>query len=384
MWRPVFANGAALRHGAHEEIMTMEQQMSWDSQWAGGDWSSGQAGSPGCTRDYFDRAGLAGMLGQFEEYEGQFLSLAEKGGSVQDIRRLTGLLGQPFVLRGPCGEAEARLGDPVSVKNALTHAGQYDVHLEVRRIDLGLPAYYLSRVRKDYWEAYGLVVEDLYRSSRYPIDEPRFIRLMDAGRNTYFLRLSDFREPVSRMLGEERSAVRPRTDSLLYTLGRYVLQGAWHIDQRFAFMVAKAFDLPNLQEVIELSYFCLSCDLGALRRHLNGDVLRFFNDVYPNKALSSLIARLPHLNGSQFSALSQCALECYVDITALFNEFLRTTVQWQAPPSDETPLWKLILANMGRLPIISTPASLQESILAARTRLESGAATCIEQTLQVA
>jgi hypothetical protein len=361
----------------------MQQNLPWiDSSSCLG--TPYQSGSYSYAREGYSPDGIAKMLWFIRQYDESFERLAQQGGSTQDIRTLTHMLQHEFVICGPYGESEAKLSDPASVSRALSNSGQYDVHFEVRRTDLGLPAYYVCRIRQDYWGAYGLVVEDLFRSKRYIIDEPRFVKLFAHGRNTHFLRLSDFREDVARMLGEAGATERPRTDSLIYLLGRYVLQGAWHVDQRFSFLVAAAFDLPGLKQVVELSYMCLSCDLCALRRYLNDDILRFFEDIYSNRALASLIARLPSLTGNHFNALSKKALDCYVEVTLLFNSFLKTEVVWQAVERETMPLWKLILGNMDRLSLVAQQAGGQQALQKARQTLETESEECVGKLLQIA
>ena len=329
----------------------------------------------------FDRKGIEELLAHFRKYDESFNRLAAEGGTAQDIQALTRILQQRFRIRGPYGNAEASLSAPGDIANALSHTGQYDVHFEVRRIDWGLPTYYACRVRQDYWGTYGLVVDDLYRSERYRLDEPRFVKLQSYGRNAYFLRLSQFRNDVARMLAEDKLTEKPKTDNLLYLLGRYVLQGAWHVDQKFSFLVASAFGLPNLRQVVELCYMCLGCDLCTARRYLNDDILSFFQSIYENKALSALIAQLSDVTGKQATALSKNALECYQETAALFNAFLETPVEWQAVPKGSLPLWKLILGNMNRLPDIAEQTCGQAILLQAREKLETEAQDCTGRLL---
>lgn len=358
----------------------MYEDSSWNySYYTGKD--AGWSGSYSYSRERYDPNGITKLLWFIAQYDESLERLARKGGTAHDIRTLTHMLQHAFIIRGPHGESEARLSDPAGIATALSHTGQYDVHFEVRRIDLGLPAYYVCRVRQDYWGSYGLVVEDLHRSERFTLGEPRFVKLQSHGRSEYFLRLSQFRNDVACMLGEKNDTEKPKTDNLLYLLGRHVLQGAWHVDQRFSFLVASAFDLPNLRQIVELCYMCLSSDLCALRRYLNDDILQFFESIYPNRALSSLMARLPGLTGNQAQALSKSARECYVEIAGGFNTFLKTNVKWQAVQDGIMPLWKLILGNTNRLPQIAEQTNGQETLQKALNTLETEAAQCIERLL---
>ena len=220
------------------------------------------------------------------------------------------------------------------------------MHVEIRRLDSGLPAYYVARVSRDWWGTYGLLVQDIYLSGEFAFEDPRFVKLMTGGRGAYFLCLSPFREKVALM---PRMTKSDAIDGFLYTLGRNILQGAWHVDQRFSFMVADAFDALVLKTAIELIDTIRSIDLHALRRQLNNDLVHFFEKIYPNEALVQLMKTLPPLKDEQFAALSRGASDAYVAISDQFNRFLRTHVPWQTLQSGHMPLWKLLLANMKAL-----------------------------------
>lgn len=343
----------------------------------------GSAVTSGYTRQtWYDPKGIEEMLSIMHGVEQQRLKLACKGGDADDIRKLTGLLRHEFTLTGRNsldGKAgTAHLADPQGVKRALWAAGQLDLHFEVRRTHYGLPMYYLARTHHDWWGAYGLIVEDLFLSDGYPVDDPRFVKLTRAGRGQYFLRLSPFRESVADMDGlEDRDGI----DDLFYRLGRCALQGAWHTDQRFSFMVAEAFGMPQLKAAIELVYMCLSVDLCALRTHLTEHVPRFFTEVYPNPALVRLIHRLPGMNGQTINELSHTALEAYRQIARHFNRFLTTEVAWQGIEKTQVPLWKLMLANMKRLETLARYLEEDATFQQARSTLLEEAEAASEYAL---
>ncbi len=317
-------------------------------------------------RTWFDAGGISGLVAALKDYDQCRVQLARCGGTAGDLQEISGILLNEITICGPYGSEEATLSAPESVKKALLHSGQYDLRFEVRRAHYGLPLYYLARTHHDWWGACGLLIEDLFRSEDFPLGDPRFAKLMEAGRGTYFVRLAPFREAAATMAGFEN---RDDVDNLLYTLGRCVFQGAWHVDQRFSFMVSDAFRLTELRSTIELLYMVLSVDLCALRNHLNKFVPKFFSEVYPNHALVNLIERLPDMNGKTITALSQCALDAYVEMTAQFNQFLRTTVTWRFLEGKEMPLWKLILANMKRLDVVSASLEGQPAMQESRARL---------------
>ena len=331
-------------------------------------------------RAWYDAAGLKDLTATMDAYDSLRRKLAREGGSVGDLRALSDLLTRSICVGGAYGTAEAKLNKPESVKKALTCAGQYDVHYEIRRLDSGLPAYYLSRMSRDWWGTYGLLVEDIYRSEDFAIEDPRFVKLMTGGRGEYFLRLAPFREKVAQIPNMTKSST---IDAFFYTLGRNILQGAWHVDQRFSFMVADAFEVPMLKAAIELIYTVLSIDLHVLRRQLNENLLRFFEDVYPNEALVQLMRILPALKDDQFAALSRGASDAYMAISEQFNRFLRTDVPWRMVETGHMPLWKLLLANVKRLDMVARQTADLRELCDARECLQNGAKACVECLLSV-
>ncbi|HPO14087.1 MAG TPA: hypothetical protein PLI09_11625 [Candidatus Hydrogenedentes bacterium] len=331
-------------------------------------------------KTWYEPGGLEAMVDVMRTYDTLRSKLACEGGNILDLRHLTEVLARNFSLYGPYGKDKARLMEPKGLNKALKTTGQYDVHLEIRRMDYGLPAYYLARTHHDCWGTYGLEVEDLYRSKDFPLEDPRFVKFMEAGRGKYSLRLSPFRNQIADVLNIKQ---QDDIDNLLYTLGRCVFQGAWHVDQRFSFMVAEAFDIPVLKSVIELIYMCLSIDLCALRRNLNNDLIGFFQKIYTNETFVHLLKQLPELNENQFAALTRGALEAYVTITDHFNQFLRTEVRWQALNTGHLPLWKPILANIKRLDLVAGQTMSQDELREAREHLQSGAHQCVQQLLNI-
>ncbi len=331
-------------------------------------------------RTWYDPAGLARLVSVLAAYDRARERLAREGGRVADLRALTGMLTEPFIIEGPYGSAEATLNAPQSVRKALNKAGQYDAHLEIRRVAHDFPAYYLARTHRDWWGAYGLVVEDVHRSGDFTLDDPRFVKFMYAGRGKHYLRLAAFRDKVGMLEGMKQG---DDLDGFLYTLGRCVFQGAWHVDQRFSFMVADAFGLGHLKSAVEVTYMCLSVDLFGLRRHLTDDMRRFFSESYQNEPLVLLLNMLPSLKPQQFAALSRNASDCYLSVTEHFNRFLGTELPWRALNDGPMPLWKLLLGNMKRLDVVARHTTDFPEFKSAREALEAGTRESLQCLMNV-
>ncbi len=345
--------------------------------------SHNQAGSVATApKVYSGKKGLKELIQTTKQYDKRYEQLACRGGTTRDLNMLTGTLEKKFIISGGRYSFKAHLSNPESVLCALEKTGHHDIFFEVRRLQHGLPVYYICRAVHDDWGVYGLVVEDLHRSDRYVLEDPRFATLYQNSNTIICLRVSMFREQTARMFGEENKSKQPETDHLLYLLGRYILQGMWHVDQRFAFKVAEAFQLPNLKQTVELIYLCLSCDLGMLRGLPEAEVRRFFKDIYPHNGLSVFLTRLPRITGRQLGLVSEKALLCYLEVNRLFNDFLKTEIHTHTLQSQKLPLWKLILGNIPRLPLIAAQTTTEESLCLSRNLLEKEAIACTDRLLE--
>jgi len=332
--------------------------------------------------DDFFRPGLDNMIEALVAFDQKMGELRARGGHISAIQDAIKSLKTPFRVRGTYGESSACLAEPDKVREALRYCGQYDVKFNVRRLPGGFPAYYLVRIHRDYWGAYSLIVEDLYRSPEYRFADNRFDRLMDAGRERFFLRLSEYYEPVAKLVAQENDNAAYNTNTTLYALGRCVFQGAWHVDQRLAFVMAQHLGLTWLRQAIELVYLCLSCDLCALRRFLTPTMLRFFEEIYPNEGIARLMARLDTMTGSHMSLLTDRASGAYRRLSRAVSEFLGAELRWSESHSERTPLWKIVFANFTRMDLVGLQLAHDEDLAAARNTLEACARNCADNLLE--
>jgi hypothetical protein len=328
-------------------------------------------------------APLLSLLCRYDQLRGR---LESEGGRVRDLGKLAETLDQTVGLQGSWRAEEVRLSDPGTLRFALNGLGLWDVHADVRRLDTGLPAYYLCRTVSDCWSEYGLVVEDLHVSPGYPMVDDRFVRLMRYGHEAWYIRLSPLREAAARALcsrgaRDPHPASDHQVDALLYAAGRNVFSAAWHEDQRLALRVAMQFHLPTFLSAMELLYLVLSGEMCELRATLTDDLTRFFEHVYPQPAILALLRRLPVLDGGAMADLPQAALGLYSRLSAAFAGFLRTDVPWATAPagqeSGRVSLSKLVFANCGRLERVAPPLSDWPEVSDAAARLEAAAAQVV-------
>ena len=171
----------------------------------------------------------------------------------------------------------------------MNQIGRFDLHMNIRMLDTGMPVYYICRVERDYWMEYSLIVEDLYRSPSYTWQDDRFAKLMYMGHEIYFLRLSLFRKSLTELLSDQENGIADKreVDEYIYRLGRYIFQAAWHEDQRPGMLTAEHFGLAKFYHAIELLYLCLSGELCQLRSTIDDRLLSFFEKAYPQPAIHS-------------------------------------------------------------------------------------------------
>lgn len=320
---------------------------------------------------------LANLMTVLKECDHLRTKLETRGGTIKDIEIFTQLLKHTFSVESPYQTFNICLAEPSSIRYALHDFGS-NLHFEARCTDKGLPLYYLARTRWDYWSEYSLIVEDLHVSPGYPMVDERFIKLMVHGCEMYFLRLSQFRKSVAEMLSKQE--IEPRrsaVDSVLYELGRYVFQSAWHDDQRLGILVARSFDLPKFNQAMELLYLCLSGDLCELRNAYQPSMMNFFTDVYPQPAIARFLKHLVRLDGGELNAIPQTAKRLYVCLSGAFKHLLKTDVL-KSVSIIALPLYKFVFANVSRLDMIAAELNGSSNLKKSSATLEACAEHIID------
>lgn len=322
---------------------------------------------------------LLPLLDLLQIYDRQREQLEYRGGNVHDLQRISVILNKKITLQGPYQDYSVHLSNPTHL-NQVLKCLNYQLHLDIRQRQSGMPVYYLNRTYRDYWGEYSLIVEDLYQSESYPFSDSRFVRLMDFGHEVFFLRLAHFRRKVQTQLGRvNRDSVG--IDNFLYDLGRYVFQAAWHEDQRLAVAVADHCNLRSFTEAIYLLYLILGGELCELRNAITPGMVDFFTKVYPVKPLQRFLPLLPELDGDAINKLPKRAAIQYKKLIAAFREFLSTKILWGYRGFD-TPLWKIIYANFSRLSMIEEKLRKNTKISNAGYLLQARSKTIIDAMLE--
>ncbi|HEU4388590.1 MAG TPA: hypothetical protein VFV34_12385, partial [Blastocatellia bacterium] len=198
----------------------------------------------GSRKDYRDA--LHPLIDHLRRYDSLRDDLCRRGGTMADVQRLTALLSEPVRLRGDIMAHQVSLTDQRSIRIALNDVGDFNLHFQVRQHEPSrLPVYYLSRVARDFWSEYSLIVDDLYIGPGYPMTDERFVNLMDRGHELFYLRLSQFRNGTEQLISQGSPASESEVDECLNEIGRHVLQSAWHEDQRLAVLTSTHFQLPG-------------------------------------------------------------------------------------------------------------------------------------------
>lgn len=341
--------------------------------------SSGYYGSWGYNYANFTpaevREATQPLIDQVRRYDNARLLLENVGGETADLVAITEILDKTFGLRGRTYNSSiVKLSEPETARTGLADI-DYDLNMDVRLADdTMMPLYYICRVRNDYWREYSLIVEDLYVSPGYDLLDARFAKLMRSGRDLYFIRLSQFRDEAARMLGLDTANGQSESqlDDLLFDLGRFIFQAAWHEDQRLAVAVAEAFSIPNFRHTVELLYLCLSGDLCGVRTAVSPEMVQFFTDVYDQPAISGLLRQIEGLDGGALTKIPQAARTGYSGLLKEFDSFLSMEVAWSRDKIAQ-PLWKLVYSNMDRLDLVEDEIANAKQLATAAGRLDAAA-----------
>jgi len=356
----------------------------WEKKGSGSGWSYRSGYGYSTTRAANARKALQPLLDHIRQYDALRQKLEMQGGAISDVAKVTELLSLPITLKGDYRDCKASLIDQASLRTAIFDVGRSDLHIDVRQLPTGMPVYYLCRIRRDYWSEYTLIVEDLYQSAGYPVLDERFVRLMDGGHETYYLRLSQFREGVKTALPDKSSRSDTSewdTDDILYHTGRHVFQAAWHEDQRPGVLTATHFGLVNFRQAIELLYLCLSGELCELRNATNKRLLSFFEQTYPQPAIRAFLGVLSGLDGAAINDLPQKALKLYARLSNAFSRFLSVEVPW-GHRQVTTPLYKLVFGNFSRLALVADRLGEEACIRNAAQRLEEASQAIVGEIVE--
>jgi hypothetical protein len=336
-----------------------------------------------CTTWRIDyRAVLSPLMKAIGEYDALRLTLENQGGSMQIMQDIIKTLAAEFTIKSSYRDHRISLTDQEGLHACLRDVGNWRVYLDIRLTPHDMPVYYLCRVHEDYWAEYSLIVEDLYVSPGYPMIDERFIRLMSAGHEQYFLRLSQFRDSVRKMLSVKREALDYEVDDLILEVGRHVFQAAWHDDQRPGTLTAKHLDLPNFHRAIELLYLCLSGDLCELRSIVHPPIVKFFDKIYPQPAIAEFLMKLRHMDGSVLNDLPKKTLNLYIRLSNSFSQFMKSEVTWGSY-SSPIPLYKIVFGNFSRLDFVGESLKKDPTVQKTAEPLEKTSKAVIDEILNM-
>jgi hypothetical protein len=342
------------------------------------------------------------LLTRLREYDTLRITLEENGGDTNAVQQIIDVLRKPIALSNAGDHDNPALTDQVKLKGLIAQLGYGNIFLDIRKQLHGLPVYYLCRVSHDYWSEYSLIIEDLYISPGYPLVDERFAKLMNMGHESYFMRMSSFRDKLKSQIKINAYDVDYNFDNYLYQMGRYCFGSMWHEDQRPAFAAAKNFGLTQFQQAIELLYLCLSADLCELRSHTTNEMVGFFEDIYPQPSIHTLLEKLPLVEGTELNQLPKLAIQLFKRLNNAFQTFMETEVspnhllyhplqtimvnETKMPPiarnTKKIPLYKLVFGNFYQLDILASILHRDERFKKAAGKLEKEAKQIIAEIIK--
>lgn len=327
-----------------------------------------------------EKASVAILIKLLDEYEQMRYKLEQFGGNLEDMAKMSEIMKRKVPVQGYYETSEISLADPESLRRMIS--GLSDYHLDIRRRETRLPVYYLCRIKKGYWGESSIVVQDIYMSSDYKIDDERFVKLIRMGRESYFLRLSQFRCKLKLSSKLTDTDEKRKKDNILYELGRNIFQVAWHEDQRMSILTARYFGIKHFQNAIELLYLCLNSELCELRSKVESDLLQNYLAIYPCQPIADFITKIKGLEGSVLDKLPNQVLRQYSKISSAFNKFLKTEIKWGVHECS-MPLYKILFGNFSRLESVGDKLRQNPQISKSKKELEDISAQVISDILSL-
>jgi hypothetical protein len=321
---------------------------------------------------------------------------ATRAQRVRQIDSLADLLSAPVQLcapetgrSGPC----LRLSDPGSVTSAL-RAVAPDLHLNIRTDPhSGIPAFLLFRVaRSNYYEDYATLLEDLYRSPQFAIDDPRFVIARVYGRERWYLRLSPYRDAVGELLRADPAGRTPedvqgglcmsaRVDAVLTHLAINAIAACWHDSQRVAARVADVMRIEGLVNAIELIYYANTVELQQLRQ-LDDLHIAVLTDHF-NPLLGRFVVGARRISGQGLGRVRDHAKGAYKRLQAAFARLMRCEVAW-GQAHVPMRLAFIVHANFKRLDTVAHLLRQDQTIRTETARLQREARVVADELLAIA
>lgn len=292
------------------------------------------------------RESLSPLFEILRRLDGLRLQLEQVGGDTTTLKAITELMHSRITLThnevsGSCSLAERPRLDELLAR---VSAGQ--VLMDVRNSTTAfMPLYYVCRIAGAGHCEYSPIIEDLFCSPSYPMDDERFVRIGIIGRQRRRLRLSHFRDRVERLTGLHATAL---LDAFLCELGTWVLSATWHEAQRPAMVLAKIMDLDRFRQAVEFFHLVCTAEPATLRSSLDNQMIRFFEYVYPNLYIATYLRSLDSMKGNQLDVLQRQARTMYRNLEAAFIALLSIPVIWGFT-GRQPRLWEVLYANIHRI-----------------------------------
>jgi hypothetical protein len=320
------------------------------------------------------------LLDQIKLYD-YFRNIVEvHGGNIRDLELVTETLNKVVSIPSYHNHLKVSLTDQKSLHGLMNYADDY--HLDIRRNKHGFPLYYLCRMHWDYWNDFGVIVEDVYRSPGYSVFDERFVKLMKNGKEMYVLRLSMFREETIRILEERNEVNDEAIDKFFFKLGNEIFQVAWHEDQMLGILTAKHLQIGYFQEAVELLYLALGGEFCKIRGILDENMLLFFEKVFKKPEMLTFLKSISTMEGADFVSIPQKAIKLFAHLSNAFNTFLKTRIEWGAQ-HHQTPLFKILLANYTRFSFLESKLAENETVLKEKAKLEEVSQKVIKELLKI-
>jgi len=281
------------------------------------------------------------LLSVLNEYSYLLGDLHKSSVSLVKLKEIQQLLKQDIRI---CSEPFKLLDNREKIQSCFDEI-DLDIVLEKRRIEFNLPVYYCTEFsNQHFYGDYDLLLKDFYKSEYFDFQDHRFIPVTLRYSEKHALRLSQFQTSQAiAVYGDEQTAYEK-----IKHIGETVLQAMWDKNQNLAFRMCQFFEMKLLQQAIELIYLVNGTNVTVLRRLIDNEVMKFFEQVYTQPYVVAYLKRIQSLEGSEFKAIQSSALEVYGLLNETLSNLLEIEIPWGSDRRHQS-LYKVLFANLNRL-----------------------------------
>ncbi len=263
------------------------------------------------------------------------------------VRRLNEKLKAPIPVSGHFSfgrvNEDVSLCTPGKIREILSDI-DFGLGLDICR-HKNFPVYFLFKYKSESFNQHHILLEEIFRSTRYPIKDQRFIRLKAGYSEKVFLNAIPYRKWVATKIKQKRKTKRS-TRQINNHLNRIakVLNLAWEEDNDLTHQVCEQFEMGSVSAAMEVTNLILCTESFSWLRDQVPQVQDFFDERYEHKFLSLQLQNIYEMTEADWRGRVEQAKRDYVQLRRSIVGLYRTLVV-RANDGKELPFWKMAFAH---------------------------------------